>query len=77
MADLTEEAGGTFERLREWRGAEAQAQAVPSYVVFGDATLRALAQHRPQTAESLLGISGIGQAKLERYGEAVLALLRP
>ncbi|MBU3995201.1 MAG: HRDC domain-containing protein, partial [Actinobacteria bacterium] len=41
----------------------------------GDATLSALALHRPQDAEALLGISGIGQAKLERYGEAVLALL--
>ena len=74
-ADLDEAQLAVFDRLREWRLAEAREQGVPSYVVFGDATLSALALHRPQDEEALLGISGIGQAKLERYGEAVLALL--
>lgn len=64
-----------FEKLRQWRFAEASEQGVPSYVIFGDATLRALAEHRPSNEEELLGISGIGQAKLARYGEAVLQLL--
>lgn len=74
-ADLSEEQQETFERLREWRLGEAREQGVPPYVVFGDATLRALSVHLPQSDEALLEISGIGQAKLERYGEAVLALL--
>ncbi len=74
-ADLTDEQAETFERLREWRLGEAREQGVPPYVVFGDATLRALATHLPQSGEALLEISGIGQSKLEKYGEAVLALL--
>ena len=61
--------------MRLWRLEEAREQGVPPYVVFGDATLRALSTHLPQSDEALLEISGIGQSKLERYGEAVLALL--
>ena len=74
-SDLTDEQQETFERLRLWRLEEAREQGVPPYVVFGDATLRALSTHLPQSDEALLEISGIGQSKLERYGEAVLALL--
>ena len=48
---------------------------MPAYVVFGDATLRALATERPQSVEALSGVSGVGAAKLERYGDAVLQLL--
>mgnify|MGYP000921610348 FL=1 len=75
ISDLTDEQQETFERLRLWRLEEAREQGVPPYVVFGDATLRALSTHLPQSNEALLEISGIGQSKLERYGEAVLALL--
>ena len=74
-ADLDAEQTATFELLRAWRLDEAREQGVPPYVVFGDATLRALAVHLPGSPEALLEISGIGEAKLERYGEAVLALL--
>ena len=74
-ADLDEAQGETFERLRAWRLAEAREQGVPPYVVFGDATLRELAVQLPSSAEGLLAVPGIGQAKLDRYGEAVLALL--
>ena len=73
--DLSDDQLEIFERLREWRLEEAREQGVPPYVVFGDATLRALAVHVPGSADALLEISGIGQAKLEKYGEAVLALL--
>jgi len=66
---------GLFERLREWRAAAAKEQGVPAYVVFNDATLRALATERPGSVEALSGISGVGQAKLERYGEALLELV--
>lgn len=61
-----------FEALRAWRSAEASEQGVPAYIVFGDATLRELAAARPSTIAELDGITGIGQKKLERYGEAVL-----
>jgi DNA helicase-2/ATP-dependent DNA helicase PcrA len=63
-----------FERLREWRAEQAREASVPAYVVFTDATLTALAEVRPTTERALLGISGIGRTKLERYGADVLAL---
>ncbi|MGN6742027.1 MAG: DNA helicase RecQ [Amnibacterium sp.] len=74
-ADLDGDAQALFERLRTWRAAQAKEQGVPAYVVFGDATLKALATARPGSLSALGAISGIGAAKLERYGEAVLALL--
>lgn len=74
-ADLSPEQAEVFERLREWRAGEARKQGVPGYVVFGDATLAALAVHRPSSDEEMLAISGIGQVKLERYGAAVLEAL--
>ena len=74
-AELTPEESEIFERLRAWRADQAREQGVPGYVVFGDATLAALAVHTPSNDEELLAISGIGQVKLERYGAAVLAVL--
>ncbi|MEB4615727.1 DNA helicase RecQ [Leucobacter sp. M11] len=73
--DLSPEEASLFEALRAWRAAEAKEQGVPAYIVFGDATLKALAVHRPSTPEGLNGITGIGEAKRARYGEAVLAAL--
>jgi ATP-dependent DNA helicase RecQ len=49
---------------------------VPPYVVFHDRTLLELVQRRPASLAELAGVSGIGAAKLERYGEALLAVLR-
>jgi ATP-dependent DNA helicase RecQ len=66
---------GLFEALRAWRSEQAKAQAVPAYVVFGDATLRALAERRPTSIAELDGISGIGARKRETYGDAVLAVI--
>ncbi len=74
-AELTPEQADVFERLRAWRADEAKRQGVPGYVVFGDATLAALAVHRPGSDDEMLAISGIGQVKLERYGAAVLEAL--
>ncbi|MFL6131479.1 MAG: ATP-dependent DNA helicase UvrD2 [Nocardioidaceae bacterium] len=64
-----------FERLREWRKARAAEDSVPAFVVFTDATLQLIAEHKPRSAEALLRINGIGRSKLERYGEAVLDLV--
>ncbi len=66
---------GLFEALREWRRGEAQAQAVPAYVIFQDRTLAEVAAARPRTLEALAGIPGVGRTKLERYGAAVLRLV--
>jgi DNA helicase-2/ATP-dependent DNA helicase PcrA len=64
-----------YARLREWRIAMATAQKVPAYVVFTDATLIAIAERRPGSAEQLTDIAGIGPRKLGLYGHAVLALI--
>jgi len=64
-----------FEALRTWRGSVAREQGVPAYIVFGDATLRALAEHRPGSLEDLDGITGIGAKKREAYGDAVLEVI--
>ncbi|GAA4748786.1 DNA helicase RecQ [Amnibacterium soli] len=74
-ADLDDASRELFERLRAWRADQAKEQGVPAYVVFGDATLRALATQRPRSESTLAAISGIGAAKLERYGADVLAIL--
>ncbi len=63
-----------FQRLREWRGEQARRAAVPAYVVFTDATLTAIAEARPTSDLQLLAVSGVGRAKLDRYGKDVLAL---
>ncbi|HNI71275.1 MAG TPA: HRDC domain-containing protein, partial [Marmoricola sp.] len=64
-----------FATLREWRRTRAEADQVPAYVVFSDATLEALAETRPTSTTALLEINGIGQTKLERYGSELLQLL--
>jgi DNA helicase-2/ATP-dependent DNA helicase PcrA len=64
-----------LERLREWRGDVAKRQGVPSYVIFTDATLAAIAEQRPADGAALVGIPGIGARKLDRYGPEVLALI--
>jgi DNA helicase-2/ATP-dependent DNA helicase PcrA len=64
-----------LDRLRTWRSDEARDQQVPAYVVFTDATLTAIAEHRPADRAALVGIPGIGARKLDRYGAAVLALV--
>ncbi|AAT89870.1 ATP-dependent DNA helicase [Leifsonia xyli subsp. xyli str. CTCB07] len=61
-----------FESLRAWRAGEAKAQGVPAYIVFGDATLRAVAAARPASLGELDGITGIGAKKREAYGQALL-----
>lgn len=66
---------GVFEALRAWRTEQAREQGVPAYVVFADATLRALAAARPNSVAELDGITGIGAKKREAYGEAVLAVI--
>jgi ATP-dependent DNA helicase RecQ len=64
-----------FERLREWRGATARRQGVPAYVIFHDRTLREIALSAPGSRAALAEISGVGAARLERYGEELLAQL--
>jgi len=64
-----------FEALRAWRAAEAKRQHVPPYVIFHDRTLAEIARLRPRAAGALAAISGVGESKLGRYGEPVLAVV--
>jgi ATP-dependent DNA helicase RecQ len=75
VVDLPEEAQGLFEALRAWRAAQAKEQGVPAYVVFADVTLREVATVRPQDLGQLAGITGVGQKKLDTYGEGLLAVV--
>ncbi|MBF4160690.1 ATP-dependent helicase [Nocardioides acrostichi] len=64
-----------FERLRAWRKQRADADSVPAFVVFTDATLQLVAEVAPTTDQALLAISGVGRSKLEKYGDEVLAVV--
>jgi ATP-dependent DNA helicase RecQ len=64
-----------FERLRAVRKRLADESGVPAYIVFNDATLKAIAELRPGSEAEMLDVPGVGPAKLERYGAAFLAAL--
>ncbi|MGP3933529.1 DNA helicase RecQ [Nonomuraea sp. KM88] len=74
-AELPEEAAPVFERLRAWRAATAKEQGVPAYVIFHDATLREIATRSPSSLAELSQVNGVGENKLAKYGEQVLAAL--
>jgi ATP-dependent DNA helicase RecQ len=75
VVDLSPDQEAVFERLRAWRGATAKEQGVPAYVVFHDATLRAVAVAAPSSLAELAGINGVGESKLAKYGESILETL--
>ena len=74
--DLSAADADLLSRLKAWRSEQARAQSVPPYVVFHDSTLSAIAAAQPQDLDGLSAIGGIGAKKLERYGPALLELLR-
>jgi ATP-dependent DNA helicase RecQ len=74
-AGLSAADAALFEALRAERMKIAKTLGVPPYVVFPDTTLIAMASERPGNADEMLAISGVGQAKLERYGDAFLAVI--
>jgi ATP-dependent DNA helicase UvrD/PcrA len=61
--------------LKEWRTRRAKADAVPPYVVAHDATLEAIVEGRPDSVAGLRRVRGMGPAKLERYGDEILAII--
>ncbi len=65
-----------FEALRQWRASEAKLQGVPPYVIFHDSVLREIAAARPGTLDRLGELRGVGASKLDRYGDAVLGIVR-
>jgi ATP-dependent DNA helicase RecQ len=75
-AALAPEHHTLFDALRAWRRETAAAQGVPPYVIFHDRTLAEIASFRPATLADLTAIGGVGQAKLDHYGLAVLKVVR-
>jgi ATP-dependent DNA helicase RecQ len=65
-----------FEVLRQVRTAESTRLGVPAYIVFGDKTLRELASHQPQTDAAFLNINGVGEKKLEQFGEVFMTAIK-
>ncbi|HZB89175.1 MAG TPA: ATP-dependent DNA helicase RecQ [Terracidiphilus sp.] len=61
-------------RLQAWRTAEAKRLGVPAFVVMHDRTLRGVAHARPRTPNHLLAVNGMGPAKVEKFGGAILEL---
>ena len=73
-APLTASEEALAVRIKEWRAAEAKRLRVPAYVVLHDRTVTALAQARPGNPKQLLAIDGMGPAKVEKFGEAILGM---
>jgi ATP-dependent DNA helicase RecQ len=73
--ELPPEAEPVFERLRTWRTSVAKQLGMPPYVIFHDSTLRLIAASPPSTLDELRQINGVGDTKLEKYGEAILDVL--
>ena len=74
-ADPSTWSDALWEALRRRRTELAKAQGVPPYVVFHDMSLREMVEQRPTTLEAFARISGVGETKLDRYGEAFVALI--
>jgi ATP-dependent DNA helicase RecQ len=72
---VAEEDAGLLAALKAKRRALAEAQKVPAYVVFADRTLIEMAERRPTTLDEMAGVSGVGAAKLEKYGRAFLEVI--
>ena len=64
-----------YDRMREWRLAEARRASVPAFVVFTDATMQAIVEAEPADETALLMVAGVGHSKIERYGAALRLLL--
>jgi ATP-dependent DNA helicase RecQ len=73
--DIAPHETSLWDALRDLRGRLAREQGVPAYVIFHDATLLAMLRERPRTLDAMAAISGVGERKLARYGEAFLAAL--
>ncbi len=65
-----------YAALKKWRLERSRADDVPAYVVFKNSTLADIAARRPASLRELATVPGVGPAKLERYGDAVLSVLQ-
>ena len=74
-AELSAEAQARWQALRVWRAQTAKEHSVPAYVIFHDSTLARIAETDPDSRDALAELPGIGMAKLDRYGQALLDVL--
>ena len=74
--DPTPEEAALYGRLKELRNRLAREANLPAYCIFADRTLIALARARPGDEDEMLSVSGVGPAKLEKYGDAFLRCIR-
>lgn len=75
-ANVSDEDAGLWEALRACRKALADEQGIAPYMVFHDATLMEMMEQQPTTQYELLNISGVGESKLEKFGDAFLEAIR-
>ncbi len=76
VIELAEEDLPLWHALRACRKRLADHHGVPPYIIFGDATLKELVEYRPQNAQELLRINGVGDTKQEKYGPAFLEVIQ-
>jgi len=75
QADLSQLDNTLLDNLKVWRRTAAKAQKVPAYLIMHDKTLKQIAALKPDTDAKLLSVDGIGKAKLDKYGEAIIELV--
>ncbi|MBL8695350.1 MAG: HRDC domain-containing protein [Planctomycetes bacterium] len=73
--DIAPEDLALFETMRDWRSERAKAESVPAFVILNNRELAAIVAAKPRTLSALGSIEGVGPAKTERYGAAILAKL--
>lgn len=76
LSHSASQADRLFDQLRQLRKALAREQGVPPYVIFNDATLKAMAEQKPLSKQELLAVSGVAASKLKRYGQRFLEAIR-
>ncbi len=74
-ASLAEPDQALFDQIRAWRNSRAEAEGVPPYVVCTNRQLAEIVRTRPDSLTALRGIDGLGQAKVQRFGKALLEAL--
>ncbi|MBM4394960.1 MAG: HRDC domain-containing protein [Deltaproteobacteria bacterium] len=74
-ADLDAEAARLYDELRLWRGRQAKRDGMPPYIILNNRELAEVAARRPATLTALREINGVGEAKAERWGEEILAVV--
>ena len=75
QVDLSQLDNSLLDNLKAWRRNAAKARKVPPYLIMHDKTLKQIAAMKPDTDAKLLSVDGIGKAKLDKYGAAIIELV--